>query len=197
MGKIVLEEEISIRITKKEITIFIKDVSKKIDNVRNEFIKKSVSSDKRMTNIEKVNQNNNIRIEILEKVYQNYDRRIEVLEKANQNLTLPLNFYIDDCKASMFKANLYMLWKKENYVTWIDDLDNIRHIDINDRYGSLAHIFKLIISHIDHIHIHHKKLQVRLKHDLAIILGFNIDDYKSYKTFKNAYYNAIDDINKM
>ena len=37
MGKIVLEEEISIRITKKEITIFIKDVSKKIDNVRNEF----------------------------------------------------------------------------------------------------------------------------------------------------------------
>ena len=56
MGKIVLEEEISIRITKKEITIFIKDVSKKIDNVRNEFIKKSVSSDKRMTNIEKVNQ---------------------------------------------------------------------------------------------------------------------------------------------
>ena len=183
MEKIALEEEISIRITKKEITILIKKTDKKIDNVRNEFIKKSVSSDKRMANIEKVNQN--------------HDRRIEVLEKANQNLTLPLNFYIDDCKASMFKANLYMLWKKENYVTWIDDLDNIRHIDINDRYGSLAHIFKLIISHIDHIHIHHKKLQVRLKHDLAIILGFNIDDYKSYKTFKNAYYNAIDDINKM
>ena len=40
MGKIVLEEEISIRITKKEITILIKEVDKKIDNVRNEFIKK-------------------------------------------------------------------------------------------------------------------------------------------------------------
>ena len=43
MEKIALEEEISIRITKKEITILIKEVDKKIDNVRNEFIKKKVS----------------------------------------------------------------------------------------------------------------------------------------------------------
>lgn len=182
MEKIALEEEISIRITKKEITILIKETDKKIDNVRNEFIKKSVSSDKRMASIEKVNQN--------------HDRRIEVLEKANQNLTLPLNFYIDDSKESMFKENLNILWKKENYVTWVDDLDNIRHISINKRYGSLKHIFTLIISCIDLIYIHHEKLKVQLKRDLAIILGFNADDYKSYQAFKNAYYNAIDSIDK-
>lgn len=171
------------KLLEDEISVINKVVDKKIANVMRKLLIKVESLDKRMASIEKVNQT--------------YDRRIEVLEKTNQNLTLPLNFYIDDSKASTFKECLYILWKKENYVTWIDDLENIRHIDINNRYGSQAHIFKLIISHVDHIHIHHKKLQVQLKHDLAIILGFNIDDYKSYKAFKNAYYNAIDSINKI
>ena len=125
------------------------------------------------------------------------DKRISNLEKESQAIFQELNFYIDDSKESMFKENLYILWKKDNYVTWVDDLDNIRHIGINKRYGSLKQIFTLIISCIDLIYIHHEKLQVQLKRDLAIILGFNADDYKSYKTFKNAYYSAIDDINKM
>ena len=37
---------------------------------------------------------------------------------------------------------------------------------------------------------------VQLTHPLTIILGFNADDYKSYQAFKNAYYNAIDSIDK-
>ena len=37
MGKIVLEEEISIRITEKEKDFFIKEVDKKIDNFKNNF----------------------------------------------------------------------------------------------------------------------------------------------------------------
>ena len=124
------------------------------------------------------------------------DKRISNLEKESQAIFQELNFYIDDSKESMFKENLYILWKKDNYVTWVDDLDNIRHIGINKRYGSLKHIFTLIISCIDLIYIHHEKLQVQLKRDLAIILGFNADDYKSYQAFKNAYYNAIDSMDK-
>lgn len=124
------------------------------------------------------------------------DKRISNLEKESQAIFQELNFYIDDSKESMFKENLYILWKKDNYVTWVDDLDNIRHIGINKRYGSLKQIFTLIISCIDLIYIHHEKLQVQLKRDLAIILGFNADDYKSYQAFKNAYYNAIDSMDK-
>ncbi len=124
------------------------------------------------------------------------DKRISNLEKESQAIFQELNFYIDDSKESMFKENLNILWKKDNYVTWVDDLDNIRHIGINKRYGSLKQIFTLIISCIDLIYIHHEKLQVQLKRDLAIILGFNADDYKSYQAFKNAYYNAIDSIDK-
>lgn len=182
MEKIVLEDVVTILVSEKEIKILIKEEVKKEDNLKDEFLIKSVSIDKR--------------IEYLEKANQNHDRRIEVLEKANQNLTQPLNFYIDDSKARLFKENLYSLWKKDNYVKWIDDLDNIRHICINERYGSHTHIFKLIISNVDFIYIHHEKLQLQLKHDLAIILGFNIDDNKSYQAFKNAYYNAIDSIDK-
>jgi len=125
------------------------------------------------------------------------DKRISNLEKESQAIFQELNFYIEDSKESMFKENLNILWKKDNYVTWVDDLDNIRHIGINKRYGSLKHIFTLIISSIDLIYIHHEKLQVQLKRDLAIILGFNADDYKSYQAFKNAYYNAIDNIDKL
>lgn len=124
------------------------------------------------------------------------DKRISNLEKESQAIFQELNFYIDSSKESMFKENLNILWKKDNYVTWVDDLDNIRHIGINKRYGSLKHIFTLIISCIDLIYIHHEKLKVQLKRDLAIILGFNADDYKSYQAFKNAYYNAIDSIDK-
>lgn len=124
------------------------------------------------------------------------DKRISNLEKESQAIFQELNFYIDDSKESMFKENLNILWKKDNYVTWVDDLDNIRHIGINKRYGSLKQIFTLIISCIDLIYIHHEKLQVQLKRDLAIILGFNADDYKSYQAFKNAYYNAIDSMDK-
>ena len=124
------------------------------------------------------------------------DKRISNLEKESQAIFQELNFYIDDSKESMFKENLYILWKKDNYVTWVDDLDNIRHIGINKRYGSLKQIFTLIISCIDLIYIHHEKLKVQLKRDLAIILGFNADDYKSYQAFKNAYYNAIDSMDK-
>ena len=124
------------------------------------------------------------------------DKRISNLEKESQAIFQELNFYIDDSKESMFKENLNILWKKDNYVTWVDDLDNIRHIGINKRYGSLKQIFTLIISCIDLIYIHHEKLQVQLKRDLTIILGFNADDYKSYQAFKNAYYNAIDSMDK-
>lgn len=122
------------------------------------------------------------------------DKRISNLEKERQAICQELNFYIDDIKESAFKEKLYTLWKKDNYVTWVDDIDNIRHIGINERYGSLKHIFTLILSSIDVIYIHHEKLQVQLKRDLAIILGFNADDYKSYQAFKNAYYKAINNI---
>lgn len=185
MEKEVLEEVVTILISEKEkeIKILIKEEDMQVEILEDVPLIKGVSIDKR--------------IEHLEKVTQNHDRRIEVLEKANQNLTQPLNFYIDDSKARLFKENLYSLWKKDNYVKWIDDLDNIRHICINERYGSHTHIFKLIISNVDFIYIHHEKLQSQLKHDLAIILGFNIDDNKSYQAFKNAYYNAIDSIDKL
>src|SRR5574344_1429272 len=73
------------------------------------------------------------------------DKRISNLEKESQAIFKELNFYIDDSKESMFKESLYILWKKDNYVTWVDDIDNIRHIGINERYGSLKHIFTLIL----------------------------------------------------
>ena len=185
MEKEVLEEVVTILISEKEkeIKILIKEEDMQVEILEDESLIKGVSINKR--------------IEHLEKITQNHDRRIEVLEKVNQHITQPLNFYIDDSKARLFKKNLYSLWKKDNYVKWIDNLDNIRHICINERYGSHTHIFKLIISNVESIYLHHEKLQSQLKHDLAIILGFNIDDDKSYKIFKNAYYNAIDDVNKM
>ncbi|WP_434504001.1 hypothetical protein [Prevotella sp.] len=156
------------KLSEEEMRVINNVVDKKIEKVMDEFL---IEKDK-------------------------LDKRVSNLEKESKAIFQELNFYIDDSKESMFKENLNILWKKENYVTWVDDLDNIRHISINKRYGSLKHIFTLIISCIDLIYIHHEKLKVQLKRDLAIILGFNADDYKSYQAFKNAYYNAIDSIDK-
>jgi len=157
------------KLSKDEMRVINNVVDKKIEKVMDEFL---IEKDK-------------------------LDKRVSNLEKESKAIFQELNFYIDDSKESMFKENLNILWKKDNYVTWVDDLDNIRHISINKRYGSLKHIFTLIISCIDLIYIHHEKLKVQLKRDLAIILGFNADDYKSYQAFKNAYYNAIDSIDKL
>ena len=73
---------------------------------------------------------------------------------------------------------------------------HITQICISDKYGSRTRVFNLILSHVDLIYLNHEKLQVQLKRDLAIMLGFNVDDYKSYQAFKNAYYKAIDSIIK-
>ena len=73
---------------------------------------------------------------------------------------------------------------------------SITQICISNKYGSRTRVFNLILSHVDLIYLNHEKLQVQLKRDLAIMLGFNVDDYKSYQAFKNAYYKAIDSIIK-
>lgn len=136
------------KLSEEEMRVINRVVDKKIEKVMDEFL---IEKDK-------------------------FDKRVSNLEKDSQAIFQELNFYIDDSKESMFKENLNILWKKDNYVTWVDDLDNIRHISINKRYGSLKHIFTLIISCIDLIYIHHEKLKIQLKRDLAIILGFNADD---------------------
>ena len=67
----------------------------------------------------------------------------------------------------------------------------------DEKYGSRAHVFNFIISYIDTIYLNNKRLQKQFKHDLAIILGYNFDNLKSSKVFRNAYYNAIDNIDEL
>lgn len=127
---------------------------------------------------------------------QKIDKRLEKIEKKIQMIHQELNFYIDDRKADTFHEKVYVLWKNEHYIDWIDDMAHITQICISDKYGSRIRVFNLILSHVDLIYINHEKLQVQLKRDLAIMLGFNRDDNKSYQAFKNAYYKAIDSIDK-
>src|SRR5574344_1582232 len=113
---------------------------------------------------------------------EKHDKRIGKVEKNFQTIYQELN--------------LYILWKNEHDIEWIDDMAHITQICISDKYGSRTRVFNLILSHVDLIYLNHEKLQVQLKRDLAIMLGFNVDDYKSYQAFKNAYYKAIDSIIK-
>ena len=152
----------------EEMRVINKVVDEKIANVINKFL---------------------IEIDKLEK-------RISNFEKDNQTIYQELNFYISESKAIQFNEDLYLLWKIEKDIEWIDDMAHITKICISNKYGSRTRVFNLILSHVDLIYLNHEKLQVQLKRDLAIMLGFNVDDYKSYQAFKNAYYKAIDSIIK-
>ena len=157
------------KLLEEEMRVINKVVDKKIAYVMDEFL---------------------IKVESL-------DRRISNLEKGNQIMCQELNFYINDSKAIQFNENLYLLWKIEKDIEWIDDMAHITQICINEKYGSRAHVFNFIISYIDAMYLNNKKLQKQFKHDLAIILGYNFNDHKSSKVFRNAYYNAIDKINEL
>ncbi len=159
MGKIVLEEEISIRITEKEKDFFIKEVDKKIDNFKNKLFSEIVRLDKRLNNI----------------------------EKKSQTIHQELNFYVADSKAILFCEKLYFLWKNEHDIEWIDDMAHITQICINDKFGSRARVIRTIISFIDEIYVANHKLRSQFLHDLAIILGFNASDPKALATFRSAY----------
>ena len=124
------------------------------------------------------------------------EKRISNFEKGNQTIYQELNFYIPESKVIQFNEDLYLLWKIEKDIEWIDDIAHITKICINDKYGSIAHVFNFIISYIDAMYLNNKRLQKQFKHDLAIILGYNFNDHKSSKIFKNAYYKAIDIINE-
>ena len=125
------------------------------------------------------------------------EKRISNFEKGNQTIYQELNFYISESKAIQFNEDLYLLWKIEKDIEWIDDMAHITQICINEKYGSRAHVFNFIISYIDTIYLNNKRLQKQFKHDLAIILGYNFDNLKSSKVFRNAYYNAIDNIDEL
>ena len=125
------------------------------------------------------------------------EKRISNFEKDNQTIYQELNFYISESKAIQFNEDLYLLWKIEKDIEWIDDMAHITQICINEKYGSRAHVFNFIISYIDTIYLSNKRLQKQFKHDLAIILGYNFNNLKSSKVFRNAYYNAIDNIDEL
>ena len=125
------------------------------------------------------------------------DKRISNLEKDKQTIYQELNFYINESMAIQFNEDLYLLWKIEKDIEWIDDMAHITQICINEKYGSRAHVFNFIISYIDTIYLNNKRLQKQFKHDLAIILGYNFDNLKSSKVFRNAYYNAIDNMDEL
>ena len=128
---------------------------------------------------------------------ESLDKRVSNLEKKSQTIYQALNFYINESMMGQFNHDLYHLWKIENDIEWIDDMAHITQICINEKYGSRAHVFNLIISYIDAIYLNNKRLQKQFKHDLAIILGYNFDNLKSSKVFRNAYYNAIDCIDEL
>ena len=128
---------------------------------------------------------------------EKHDKRIGKVEKNSQTIYQELNFYISESKVIQFNEDLYLLWKIEKDIEWIDDIAHITKICINEKYGSIAHVFDFIISYIDAMYLNNKKLQKQFKHDLAIILGYNFNDHKSSKVFRNAYYNAIDKINEL
>ena len=125
------------------------------------------------------------------------EKRISNFEKDNQTIYQELNFYISESKAIQFNEDLYLLWKIEKDIEWIDDMAHITQICINEKYGSRAHVFNFIISYIDTIYLNNKRLQKQFKHDLAIILEYNFNNLKSSKVFRNAYYNAIDNIDEL
>ena len=128
---------------------------------------------------------------------EKHDKRIGKVEKNSQTIYQELNFYISESKAIQFNEDLYLLWKIEKDIEWIDDMAHITQICINEKYGSRAHVFNFIISYIDTIYLNNKRLQKQFKHDLAIILGYNFNNLKSSKVFRNAYYNAIDNIDEL
>ena len=82
---------------------------------------------------------------------ESLDKRISNFEKDNQTIYQELNFYISESKAIQFNEDLYILWKIEKDIEWIDDIAHITQICINDKYGSRAHVFNFIISYIDTI----------------------------------------------
>ena len=130
--------------------------------------------------IEKVMDKILIKVECL-------DKRISNLEKKSQTIYQELNFYINESKAMQFNQDLYFLWKIKNDIEWIDDIAHITQISINEKYGSRAHVIRSIIIHIDEIYIINHKLHSQFLHDLAIILGYNACDPKSFATFRSAY----------
>ena len=87
------------------------------------------------------------------------NKRISNLEKDNQTIYQELNFYISESKAIQFNEDLYLLWKIEKDIKWIDDMAHITQICINDKYGSIAHVFNFIISYIDAMYLNNKRLQ--------------------------------------
>ena len=143
----------------EEMRVINRVVDKKIDNLRNELLNK----------IEK------------------RDKRLEKIEKRIQTIHQELNFYIADSKAILFCEQLHMLWKNAHDIEWIDDTEHITMICINDQYGSRARVIRAIILFIDDIYVTNHKLHSQFLHDLAIILGFNASDPKSFAIFRSAY----------
>lgn len=127
-----------------------------------------------------------LRIELLGEM-EKRDKRLEKVEKNFQTIYQELNFYVAESKAIQFCEQLHMLWKNEHDIEWIDDTEHITMICINDQYGSRARVIRAIISFIDDIYVTNHKLHSQFLHDLAIILGFNASDPKSFAIFRSAY----------
>ena len=148
---------------KKELVevmrVINKVVDKKIDNLKNELFNKMEKGDK----------------------------RIEKVEKKIQTIHQELNFYVAESKTIQFCEQLHILWKNEHDIEWIDDTEHITKICINEQYGSRARVIRTIISFIDDIYVTNHKLHSQFLHDLAIILGFNASDPKSFAIFRSAY----------
>lgn len=115
------------------------------------------------------------------------DKRLDKIEKKIQTIHQELNFYVVESKAILFCEQLYMLWKNEHDIEWIDDTEHITMICINDQYGSRARVIRTIISFVDDIYVTNHKLHSQFLHDFAIILGFNASDPKSFAIFRSAY----------
>lgn len=123
----------------------------------------------------------------LSNIMEKRDKRIVKIEKRIQMIHQELNFYVAESKAIQFCEQLHMLWKTEHDIEWIDDTEHITKICINDQYGSRARVIRAIISFIDDIYVTNNKLHSQFLHDLAIILGFNASDPKSFAIFRSAY----------
>src|SRR5574344_1439763 len=68
------------------------------------------------------------------------EKRISNFEKDNQTIYQELNFYISESKAIQFNEDLYLLWKIEKDIEWIDDMAHIKFMknpEINMRLGPL------------------------------------------------------------
>lgn len=143
----------------EEMRVIDKVVDKKIDKLRNELLGEM----------------------------EKRDKRLDKIEKKIQTIHQELNFYVVESKAILFCEQLYMLWKNEHDIEWIDDTEHITMICINDQYGSRARVIRTIISFIDDIYVTNNKLHSQFLHDFAIILGFNASDPKSFAIFRSAY----------